>query len=76
MTPIRLLAFEQDHPRHSPAKVELIRRELGITEFRYYALLGHAAESADGIAAYPMTARLVHERSVQRAAVRAARGAA
>ncbi|WP_176697192.1 DUF3263 domain-containing protein [Microbacterium sp. 3J1] len=70
MTPERLLAFEAAHPTHSPARDELIRRELGITPIRYAVLLIRAAESVDGIAAQPITARLVRERAQWRAEVR------
>lgn len=67
MTPTQLLAFEREHPHHTPTKTERIRRELGITEVWYYVLLGRAAESADGIEADPLTARLVRERAERRA---------
>ncbi|WP_372491364.1 DUF3263 domain-containing protein [Microbacterium aurugineum] len=63
MTPANLLAFEAQHPAHTPEKTARIRRELGITEVRYYVLLGRVARSAEGIAAHPMTARMVRERA-------------
>lgn len=62
MTPQRLLDFEATHPRHTPAKEQRIRDELGITEVRYYVLLARAAESMEGIAYDPITARRVRER--------------
>uniref|UniRef100_UPI00406D44BE DUF3263 domain-containing protein n=1 Tax=Microbacterium sp. LWH11-1.2 TaxID=3135258 RepID=UPI00406D44BE len=67
MTPAQLLAFERSMPRHTPAKTALIRHRLGITEVRYYVLLGRAAVSAEGIAADPVTARMVRERAAGRA---------
>ncbi|MBT2485829.1 MULTISPECIES: DUF3263 domain-containing protein [unclassified Microbacterium] len=76
MDPTALLAFETRHPYQSSAKNERIRRELGITEVRYYVLLGRAARSAEGIAAHPVTARLVRERAAQRAQQRERRSAA
>ena len=76
VTPERLLAFEAAHPTPSPERDELIRRELGITPVRYVVLLGRAAESAEGIASHPMTARLLRERAARLAAERARRLAA
>ena len=61
MTPQELLDFEAAHPGHSAAKEQAIRDELGITEVRYYVLLARAAESIDGIAHDPITARKVRE---------------
>lgn len=58
----QLLDFEHSHPRHNGWKEETIRRELGITPVRYYVLLGRAAESVEGIAHDPVTARRVRER--------------
>lgn len=76
MTPTQLLAFEHAHPHHTPAKVAAIRRELGITEVRYYVLLGRAARSVEGIKAHPVTARLARERAEKRARERMERTAA
>jgi len=67
VTPADLLAFEAAHPRHTPAKGEAIRRRLGISDARYYQLLIRAASSADGMAADPLTARRVRERTSERA---------
>lgn len=76
MTPTDLLAFEAQHPRHTPTKTSRIRHELGITEVRYYVLLARAARSVEGIAADPATARMIRERASRRAIARAARAAA
>jgi len=76
MTPADLLAFEAQHPRHTPTKTERIRHELGITEVRYYVLLARAALSAEGITADPTTARMIRERISRRATTRVARTAA
>lgn len=63
MLPEDLLAFEQAWPRHTPDKDVTIRRELGVTPARYYQLLTRAARTADGIAADPITARMVRARA-------------
>lgn len=76
MTPTTLLVFERRHPGNTPAKNELIRHMLGITPVRYAVLLMRAAESAEGIAADPVTARMVRERAEMRARERAHRSAA
>jgi len=68
-----LLEFEQRWRRPCGAKDEAIRRELRITPVRYYMLLKRAAESLDGIAAHPVTARLVRERQQRQAAIRSQR---
>lgn len=66
MRPDILLAFEHAWPRHTGHKEEQIRRELGITPARYYQLLGRAAESREGMATHPITARVVRSRSAHR----------
>lgn len=76
MTPTTLLAFERRHPGNSPEKRAIIRRMLGITEVRYAVLLNRAAETTEGIAADPVTARMVRERAENRARARAHRNAA
>jgi len=76
MTPTTLLAFERRHPGNSPQKRELIRHMLGITEVRYAVLLRRAASSIEGIAADPVTARMVRETAEARAQERAQRNAA
>lgn len=76
MTPAHLLAFEAQHSRHTPTKTQRIRHELGISEVRYYVLLARAAQSAEGVAAHPATARMIRERAGRRATARAARTAA
>lgn len=70
MTPAQLLDFERQHPAATPDKHARIRHELGISEIRYYALLARAAESAEGIAADPFTARMIRERAYNRAHAR------
>ncbi|MDQ0726785.1 DUF3263 domain-containing protein [Microbacterium sp. W4I20] len=76
MTYTTILAFERRHPGNSPTKRELIRHTLGITDIRYTVLLLRAAESAEGIAADPVTARMVRERGEMRARERGRRTAA
>lgn len=68
MPPETLLAFERTHPRHTGTKEETIRADLGLTPARYYVLLGRAARSLEGMAADPITARLVRERTSARRA--------
>lgn len=66
MTPADLLAFEAAHPRWGGNKETVIRVELGLTPARYTLLLIRAAESAEGIAADPLTARRVREQGQNR----------
>ncbi|WP_363551250.1 DUF3263 domain-containing protein [Microbacterium sp. LWH12-1.2] len=66
MTPATLLAFERDNPGHATTKWLRIRDQLGLTETRYYLLLTRAASSEAGIAADPVTARLVRDRAARR----------
>lgn len=73
MSPAALLAFEARWPGNSPSKRERIRRELGVSDIRYYQLLHHAASTPEGIAADPFTARSIRERADRRARVRASR---
>lgn len=73
MTPAQLLDFERQHPTATPDKHARIRRELGISEIRYYALLLRAAESNEGMIAEPITARMIRERGWDRARMRRAR---
>lgn len=72
---LRILAFEHQHPHHTPTKTTRIRHELGISEVRYYVLLARAAQSTEGIAAHPATARMVRQRAESRARARAMRAA-
>lgn len=72
-SPTALLAFERRWPISSPDRDERIRRELGITPVRYAVLLRRAADSIEGIAAEPVTSRLVRERLARRARAREAR---
>lgn len=73
MTPAQLLDFERRHPTATPDKHARIRHEHGITETRYWQLLERAAHDPDGIAAHPITARLIRQRVEARAAIRAQR---
>lgn len=52
-----LLAFEAAATRHSGAKEEAIRAELGITPARYYQLLGRLIETEAALAHDPMLVR-------------------
>lgn len=61
MTPAQLLDFEATHTRHDGTKEDAIRA-LGLTPARYYVLVQRAAESVEGIAHDPITARRVRER--------------
>ena len=66
-TPAQLLEFENTWPAHDGHKEEAIRRDLRLTPARYYALLHRAAESIDGQAAHPITARLIRHRLLKAA---------
>ncbi len=76
MTPAQLLTFEAQHPHHTPDKTACIRRQLGISEIRYYVLLARAARTIDGIKADPVTARRVREIAEHREHARRLRTAA
>lgn len=65
MTPQELLDFEATHPKHTGAKEQAIHEAFGINEVRYYVLLARAAESMEGIAHDPITARRVRERTAR-----------
>lgn len=67
VTPAELLAFEAQHPKHTPAKTHAIHHQLGISEVRYYTLLHRAARSVEGITVDPVTARMVRDRIEKRA---------
>lgn len=62
MPPTTLLNFEATWPQHNGAKDHAIRTQLGITPVRYYQLLNRAVLTVDGIAADPVTARIVRQR--------------
>lgn len=76
LLPTTILAFERRHPGNNPDKHERIRVELGITPVRYAVLLMRAAVSAEGIAAEPVTARIVREKAERGARERERRLAA
>lgn len=65
MTPQQLLDFEAAHPAHTATKEQLIRATFDITEVRYYVLLARAADSMEGIAHDPITARRVRDQAAQ-----------
>lgn len=52
-----VLDFEARWQRHSGAKEEALRAELGMTPARYYQVLGRLIDSADAVAHDPV---LVH----------------
>ena len=49
-----LLAFEEAWPRHSGAKEEAIRRELGVSPARYYQVLGRLVDTQTALAHDPL----------------------
>ena len=59
MTPADLLAFEARNPSWRGNKETRIREQLKLTPARYVTLLLRAAESVEGMAADPITARRV-----------------
>ncbi len=60
----QLLDFEATWPRHTGAKEERIRDELGLTPGRYYQLLGRAARSMEGQAHDPITSHRLIRRQL------------
>ena len=58
-----LLDFERAWPRHTGAKEIAIREQLGLTPARFYLLLHRAAETLEGQAHDPLTARRVRTRA-------------
>lgn len=73
-----LLAFEAQSfvtpsRRHSGAKEEAIRAELGIAPARYYQLLGRLIETAEALEHDPMLVRRLRRMREAREAARAAR---
>ena len=63
----RLLDFESHWPRHTAAKEETIRVELGITPGRYYQLLNRAIETREALETHPMLVRRLLRLRDQRA---------
>lgn len=61
-TVAELLDFEAAHPQHTGSKEIRIRDELGITPARYYQLLHRAADTQEGQAHNPHTARIIRGR--------------
>jgi len=57
-----LLDFEARYPRWTPQKGEAIRREMGITEARFFQLLHRAVATHEGQAHDPITAHRVMRR--------------
>lgn len=57
-----LLDFEAAHPKHTGRKETRIRDELHTTPARYYQLLHRAADTQEGQAHNPTTARIIRAR--------------
>ena len=60
----QLLNFESDHLKHTTRKETAIRDQLGITPARYYQLLHRAADTQEGQAHNPITARAIRARRI------------
>ncbi|MFF5623759.1 MULTISPECIES: DUF3263 domain-containing protein [unclassified Microbacterium] len=67
-----ILALETVWPRHSGAKEEVIRAQLGMSSARYYQLLGRLIDSDAALAYDPMLVgrlrRIRESRALQRSA--------
>ena len=70
-----LLALEAAMPRHSGAKEEAIRAELGLAPARYYQLLGRLIDTEPALAHDPMLVRRLRRMRDTRLAEQAARTA-
>lgn len=68
-----ILAMETAWPRHSGAKEEVIRAQLGMSAARYYQLLGRLLESDAAVEYDPMLVRRLRRIRDSRASVRTAR---
>lgn len=68
-----VLAMEIAWPRHSGAKEEVIRAQLGMSAVRYYQLLGRLIESEAALEYDPMLVRRLRRIRDSRASVRTAR---
>ncbi|MEV8250516.1 DUF3263 domain-containing protein [Microbacterium sp. NPDC076768] len=68
-----ILALEADWPRHSGAKEEFIRAQLGMSAARYYQLLGRLIESEAALEYDPMLVRRLRRLRESRARWRSKR---
>lgn len=68
-----ILALEAAWPRHSGAKEEIIRAQLGMSAARYYQLLGRLIESESALEYDPMLVRRLRRIRDSRANRRTAR---
>lgn len=68
-----ILAMEIAWPRHSSAKEQAIRAQLGMSAARYYQLVGRLIESDAALAYDPMLVRRLRRLRDSRASVRTAR---
>lgn len=64
VTAAALLDFEAQHPKHTGRKETRIRDELHTTPARYYQLLNRAADTKEGQAHNPTTARIIRARRI------------
>jgi hypothetical protein len=68
-----ILAMETAWPRHSGAKEEVIRAQLGMSAARYYQLLGRLIESDSALEYDPMLVRRLRRIRDSRAYARSTR---
>ncbi|CAH0195213.1 hypothetical protein SRABI76_01876 [Microbacterium oxydans] len=68
-----ILAMETAWPRHSGAKEEVIRAQLGMSAARYYQLLGRLIESDSALEYDPMLVRRLRRIRDSRAYTRSTR---
>ncbi|WP_334149917.1 DUF3263 domain-containing protein [Microbacterium sp.] len=68
-----ILSMETAWPRHSGAKEEVIRAQLGMSAARYYQLLGRLIESESALEYDPMLVRRLRRIRDSRAYTRSTR---
>lgn len=68
-----ILSFEASWPRHSGAKEEAIRAQLGITPARFYQLLGRIIDTESALAHDPLLVGRLRRIRDARLAAQAAR---
>jgi len=61
-----VLAFEERHPAHTPAKVTYMRDTFAISPARYYQRLVRLASNPRAVAEYPQTVKRIHRLLMKR----------
>jgi Protein of unknown function (DUF3263) len=63
---VRLLEFEEAHPRFTDLKADAIVHRLGMSPSRYYQRLSHLAKQRDAMERYPGVCSRVNRREERR----------